>query len=109
MVMDKARNYGAMNTTSRVGVSFGTRLRETFNEEVTNIIEACVIEDEIATDNGVRTEVATNMTSTSDGVETFPTPILETSAVSPESPRETRDARPSPTWLNANAEEDRPN
>ena len=28
---------------------------------------------------------------TSDGVETFPTPILETSAVGPESPRETRE------------------
>ena len=78
-----------MNATSRVGGSFGTRLPETFNEEVISIIEARVIEDEIATDNGVRTEVATNMTSTSDGIGTFPTPILETLAAGPKSPRET--------------------
>ena len=49
---------------------------ETFDEEV-----ASIIEEEIATDHGVRTEVATNMTSTTDGLGTFPTPILKTSAV----------------------------
>ena len=61
---------------------------ETFYEEFASIIEACVIEVEIATDHGVRRKVATSMKSRSDGVGPFPTPILETSAVSHESPRE---------------------
>ena len=44
--MDEARNYRAMNTTLRVGESFGAQLPETFNEELARIIEACVFEDE---------------------------------------------------------------
>ena len=73
--MKKAGNYGALNTTSRVGVSFETWFPETIYDEVASIIEACGIEDEIATDIGVREEVATNMIFTSDGAGTFPTPI----------------------------------
>ena len=38
-------------------------------------------------------DVVTDMTSTSDGVGTFPTPILETSAIGPESPRETGETK----------------
>ena len=49
---------------------------------------ASIIEEEIATDHGVRNKVATSMTSRSDGVGPFPTPILETSTVGHESPRE---------------------
>ena len=86
---DKAGIYGRMNIGSRVGRSFATRLPETLNEEVASIIEACVIEEEIATDHGIQTKVATNMRSARDGAGTFPTPILETSTVSPESPHET--------------------
>ena len=39
--------------------------------------------------NDVRTEVVMDVTSTSDGAGTLPTPVLETSAVGHESPRET--------------------
>ena len=85
---DKAGIYEEMNTTSRVGVSFGTRLPETFYEEFASILEACVIEDEIAMEHGARNKVATNMTSRSDGAGTFPTPILETLAVGHKSPCE---------------------
>ena len=60
---------------------------KTFHEEFASILEACVIEDEIAMDRGVQNKVATNMTSRSDGAETFPTPILETPAVGHKSPR----------------------
>ena len=60
---------------------------ETFYEEFASIIEACVIEEEIATDHGVRNKVATNMTSRSDDVGPFPTPILETSTVGHVSPK----------------------
>ena len=79
--MDKAGIYGAMDTTSRVGVSFGTRLPESSYEDFASILEACEIEEEVATDNDVRMEVAT--TSTSGGAGALPTPILETPVVGP--------------------------
>ena len=54
--------------------------KESEEEEATSIIEACVIGGGVATDNDVRTEVATDMTSGS--AETLPTPVLETPAAS---------------------------
>ena len=39
--MDEAGVHGAMDATSRVGVSFGTRLPDTFYEEFASILEAC--------------------------------------------------------------------
>ena len=76
-----------MSTTSRVGESFGARLPETSSEA--RVIEACVIGEGIATDNNVRMEVATDMTSTTGGVKILPTPILVTSTVGHEGPHET--------------------
>ena len=55
--------YGAMDTTSRVGVSFGAWLPESFYEDFASILEACEIEEEEATGNDVRMEVATDTTS----------------------------------------------
>ena len=89
--MVKAGNYGAMNTTSRVGGSFGTCLPETSKEGDASIIEACVIKDELGMKNDIQTEVVTNVTSMSDGAETLPTPVLENSAVGRENPREARE------------------
>ena len=66
--MDEADIYGAMDATSRVGGSFGTRLPETFYEDFASILEACEMEEE---------------DETSDGVATFHTPALEASAVGP--------------------------
>ena len=61
--MDEADIYGAMDATSRVGGSFGTRLPETFYEDFASILEACEIEEE---------------EETSGGAATFHTPVLET-------------------------------
>ena len=47
--------------------------KETVEEEFASILEACVIEEEIATDHGVRNKVATSMTSRSDSAGPFPT------------------------------------
>ena len=56
-------------------------------ERGASVIEACAIEDGVAADNDVRKEVATD--TTSGGVGTLPTPVLETPAVGHEGPRET--------------------
>ena len=75
--MDEADIYGAMDATSRVGESFGTRLPETFYEDFASILEACEIEEE---------------EETSGGAATFHTPVLETPATGPRAgvrPRET--------------------
>ena len=79
--MDEAGIYGAMDTTSRVGVSFGTWLPDSFYEDFASILEACEIEDEVATDNDVQEEVATG--TTSGAAATLHTPVLEslTSAI----------------------------
>ena len=66
--MDEADTYGAMDATSRVGGSFGTRLPETFYEDFASILEACEMEEE---------------DETSGDVATFHTPALEASAVGP--------------------------
>ena len=63
---DKAGIYGVIDVTSRVGVSFRTRLPETFYEDFTSILEACEIEEE---------------EETSGGAATLHTPALEASAV----------------------------
>ena len=86
--MDKAREFGAMSATLRVGRSFGTRLPKKSNEEA-SVTEACVIKKKVFTDNNVRMEVAMDRTSTSDSARTLPTPVLDTSAVDHESPRKT--------------------
>ena len=39
--MDEAGDHGAMDATSRVGVSFGLRFPDTFYEEFASILEAC--------------------------------------------------------------------
>ena len=66
--MDEAGGYGAGSATSRVGVSFGTRLPETFYEDFTTIIKACEIEEE---------------EETSGSATTLHAPVLETPAVGP--------------------------
>ena len=53
--MDEAGDYGAGSATSRVGVSFGTRLPETFYEDFASILEACEIKEEDATSGGAAT------------------------------------------------------
>ena len=63
-----AGDYEAGSVTSRVGVCFGMRLPETFNEDFTSILEACKIEDN---------------EETSDGAATLHTPVLETSMAGP--------------------------
>ena len=50
-------------------------------EEFASILEACVIEEEIATDHNVRMEVATD--TTSGGTRALPTPVLETTEAGP--------------------------
>ena len=51
-VTDKAKIYGAMGATLRVGVSFGTRLPETFYEDFASILEPCKIKEEMTTASG---------------------------------------------------------
>ena len=68
--MDEAGSYG-----------FGTWRPETSSEEAASVLEACAIGDGVATDNDVRTEAATDMTS--GGAGTLPTPILGTTAAGP--------------------------
>ena len=87
-----------MDATSRVDRCFRMRLPKTSSEGDASIIEPCVIEDgkaygeeEIATDNRVRTEVAMDKSSVIDGANDFTTPVLETSAVVLESQHETRE------------------
>ena len=60
-----------MDATSRVGVSFGTRLPETFYEDFASILKACKIEEEVATD------------AASGGAVTLHTPVLEIPATGP--------------------------
>ena len=66
--MDEAGDHGAMDATSRVGVSFRTRLPDTFYEELASIFKACEIDEEDAA---------------SGGAATLHTPVLETPATGP--------------------------
>ena len=52
--MEKAENYKVMSTTLRVCGSFEMRLLETLSEEEVSVIEACVIGDGVATDDGIQ-------------------------------------------------------
>ena len=67
--MDKTGNYGAMNTTSRVGVSFGTRLPETFYEDFASILEACKIEEDEETSGGATSLHALVLMTTDSGLK----------------------------------------
>ena len=54
--------------------------KETVEKEAASIIDACVIGDGVATDDNVRMEVATDITSTSGGAMTLHAPVRETLA-----------------------------
>ena len=54
--------------------------KETVEEEAESIIDACVIGRGVATDDDVRMEAATDMTSTSGGAATLHALVLETPA-----------------------------
>ena len=53
---------------------------ETAGEETASIIDACIYEGGVATDNDVRAEVAKDITSASGGPATLHAPLLETTA-----------------------------
>ena len=57
--------------------------KETVEEEAASIIDACIIGGGVATDDDVRMEVATDITSTSGGAATLHAPFLETPAAGP--------------------------
>ena len=86
--------------TLKVEEGFGTQLFETSGDNVVSIINVCMIEEgkeceaygfeEIATDNKIESEVAMDELMADGGVETFPTLILETSAVVSENQCEDR-------------------
>ena len=84
--MDEAGDHGAMDATSRVGVSFGLRFPDTFYEEFASILEACEIEED---------------EETSGGAVTLHTPVFENPVTGPRAgvrPRETDGAVAAARW-----------
>ena len=77
---DKAGIHEAGITPSGVSVSSGTKLPESFYEELASILDACEI------------EIEEEEEETSEGAATFPTPLRETSAAGSESPSEPGDS-----------------
>ena len=99
MAKDEADDLRTMNATSREDECFRTRVVfETSSDEVASMSKACLIKgdkkcetdmiEEIATKKDIKSEVAMDESMADGHFETFPTPVLVTSAVAPVCHRE---------------------
>ena len=77
---EDAEEDASLHTKDEVYAEAERVYNETVEEEAASIIDACIYGGGVATDNDVRVEVATDITSTSGGPATLHAPFLETTA-----------------------------